>query len=185
MNSTAAHLLVMCNMTKDKYVFNTAQIEEKCYLLLACFAGSKQVHAFCASLADLGIPKISVLESSIVKNYLISVAVQLRMMDDAMKSHGRSHHIPSFCVGVLRNESGQAQDQLDIREACNKIIHAKSIRIFETVEGGAEHLAQTIYLGGTKGDKAWNAEIEIEHFLRAALFVSNRYDEDWEVSAYT
>jgi len=166
---------------RDRYLFDVQQIEEKCYLLLTCFAASEHIHDFSETLADLGIPHLSVFEPRVVTTYLISVAVQLRMIDDAMRSHGRTHHVPDFFVGLL-NEAGQ-EKELDVREACNKIIHARNVKVVEITATGAECLTKTIFLSGTKGSSSWNSEIHIELFLKAALFMANRYDEDWDVSA--
>jgi hypothetical protein len=170
-------------MSRDKYLFDTLEIEKKCYVLLACFAASEQIHSFCETLSDLNIPRISILEPGMVTDILIFVGVQLRMIDDIMKAHGRTHHVPDFNVGLL-NE-GNEQRELDVREACNKIIHARVVDVNELSASGAECLAKTIKLSGTRGGTTWNARIEVGHFIKAALFLVNRYDEDWDVSGYT
>lgn len=171
--------------SRDKYIFDVLEIEETCYLLLACFIASREIHVFCAEEANRDLPLLVVYEPRVIKDYLIYLAIRLRMIDDLMKSYGRDHHLPQHDVGEIENLEDGTRQPASIRDACNKIIHATSIKLEESSKDEFKHLQPMITISGVQHGKAWEASLDVKAFVRAALFMANKYDEDWEVSAYT
>ncbi len=159
-------------MNQNNHAFDTDEIEKKCYLLLSCCLSEKPLTEFCQSLSEHGIPNISFMIQATIKRYLADIAIQVRMIDDLMKSRDKTHHVPEFTVGEI---TSQKNSELTIRESCNKIIHAISIEI----------KANEAVLIGQHYKSEWAVKINIKDFIKAALFVVNRFEEDWDVSAIT
>ena len=76
-------------------------------------------------------------------------------------------------IGVL-----ESTDDLRLRDACNKIIHATDFRpVYDHVDrdepDGKEqrtwHLTGEIELSGTLGKKAWSATLWTQEFVEVAL----------------
>jgi hypothetical protein len=170
------------NESGRKYTFDTLEIERKCYLLLTCFFASREIHEYCAQNAKRNIDFLSVYEPIVIQDLLIFLAIRLRMIDDLMRSHGRKHRLLEHKVGEYYYEKEKRKKPLLIREACNKIIHAKSIVFDELQDGLITHLRPHINLSGTQERKPWVAAINVKPFVAAALFMAVQYDEDWEVS---
>ena len=111
------------------------------------------------------------------------MAIRLRMIDDLMRSHGRKHHLLQHKVGEYYFKKEKRKKPLLIREACNKIIHAKFILFDELQDGLITHLRPYISLSGTQEGKLWVADISVKSFVAGGLFMAVQYDEDLEVSS--
>ena len=61
-----------------------------------------------------------------------------------------------------------------MREACNKIIHAKEIEILLPNK-------PEIVLRGKKGNEFWKANFDILEFTRKAMSFLIVYDEAWDI----
>ena len=108
-------------------------------------------------------------ENQEIHQRLISVAIQLRMIDDILMQNSRTREFAETTVGHL-NETGS----LSLREACNKIIHASEIEILLPAK-------PVIVLHGKKGSEAWKAEFDLLGFVSNAMNLAASYDEDWGI----
>jgi hypothetical protein len=126
-------------------------------------------------------------EEQKIKEYLISIAIKLRMIDDLMKAHNKKNHISNNDdVGFLKSKNGKKKEILSIREACNKIIHAQSLQfVYGKTKDKMSYLKPRIHFTGEKNEKDWKATIDILKFVENAVNISNVYDETWDVSGYT
>ena len=70
----------------------------------------------------------------------------------------------------------------NIREACNKIIHATTLEYVRDSQTRA--LEADIVLRGSDSNDDWEARVHIPSFGEAACEMCRTYDEDWDVSGY-
>ena len=165
----------------DKYIFDTQSIEMDCYSLLAFFFASPSIHSITLKESQSQLHRLPLSERWLIKEFLISIAIKIRMIDDLMSAHGRKSYLPVESVVDIECEGEITHDNL--REACNKIIHATSLN-FQHDSSHDEALIPKMILRGTKGKNKWIARLDIIPFTRAACELCNTYDEDWTVSAY-
>jgi hypothetical protein len=102
-----------------------------------------------------------------VARILLYVAITIRVMDDGMS---RIMDLLVDKCGLLRSDLGKPNHvvDLDIRSACNKIIHARAIDIDEvSLENGATVFRPLIYLIGTSNSGSeWQADLDVIRFCR-------------------
>jgi hypothetical protein len=98
---------------------------------------------------------------------LLSSAVIARVIDD------RENHLKNFdtCCGKLIKNISNPEDISDLclREACNKIIHAKKINYDVEVEihGSTQRCFNPlIYYYGTHGSKKWKAILNVVDYVK-------------------
>lgn len=110
---------------------------------------------------------------------LLQLAVFVRTFDDVMSAGAASER---YAQHAAATDGGDALGHLDgnrlnLREACNKIIHAADVRPVyehtdrEGVPGDAQawHLTGEIELKGSRGTQEWNATLYVEPFLEIVL----------------
>jgi hypothetical protein len=106
-------------------------------------------------------------ERSELSRRLIALAVTVRNMDEGK----RSPNARGAPVGTLIPDENQPNrtEPLNLREACNKIIHAQDVDFFPDIEDVNEDtpLFQTIKLWGSKGGKHWIAKLDLIGFVEA------------------
>jgi hypothetical protein len=120
-----------------------------------------------------------------VSRLLIEAAVTVRMLDDMA-----GHHVVgvNFTVGDV--DEGSGRKPLNLREACNKIVHATNVE-FDLGGGmttfvdkaGDEVMECIVYLRptsvvlrGNRADQPWDAELQVYPFIKAATMVTYRYE---------
>lgn len=106
---------------------------------------------------------------------LIEAAVVLRNLLDGgswpldLIRQVRIDASPQFQVGGIR-EGDREEKTLGFRDACNKVIHAKSVSFgMKESESRLAHLDGTIELHGERRGKAWVANIDVAMFIRMAV----------------
>ena len=152
-----------------KYIFDATSIEKQCYYLSVMAIASQQIREEFPPPQAAEIHIFYAYEDQEIHQTLISVAVQLRMIDDVLMQKRRGREFAEGIVGRL-DEAGI----LSLREACNKIIHAREIEIQLPAK-------PQIVLHGRKGSQAWKAELDILDFVRNAMSLVVAYDEDWDL----
>jgi hypothetical protein len=96
---------------------------------------------------------------------LLQSATILRMLDDESEADAGERN-PFFC-GTLRMDA--EEEELSLREACNKIIHARKISFDRLPNEGQEgHFGPFVYLYGMRGRTAWKATLNIRQYLAYA-----------------
>ena len=149
------------------YTFDTISIEKQCYHLVVMAIASRQLRDDFPPSEDAEIHIFYAYEEQEIHQILISIAVQLRMMDDILKQNSRAREFGETVIGRL-NET----DALSLREACNKVIHAREIEIPLPIK-------PEIVLHGKKGGEVWRAEFKIFDFARSAMNLVAFYDENY------
>lgn len=102
-----------------------------------------------------------------IPQILISIAATIRIkMDDgswAVNKEVVGYVTEGDTIGPWSKGSA-----LDIREACNKIIHATKVHPNPIkTESGVETIGSLITLSGTRNGKPWTAEINLANFCIA------------------
>lgn len=164
----------------DKYVFDAYAIERECYCLLAYFLASPAIHRMAAEKPQKQLRLLPLSERWQIKHTLISIAIKLRMIDDLMQSHGRKNYMPGNPVVHVARDGDEKAD--NIREACNRIIHATSLEYVR--DSHTRALETDIVLRGDGSNGNWEATLHIPLFVEAACQMCLVYDEDWDVSGY-
>ncbi len=166
-------------MGKDKYIFDEMAIGRDCYHLATLFMSSRSIRDMQDANPEAQFHHFSIFERQEIKRLLISISIQLRMIDDLMKNHDRRDYIPATETGMIEYENPIDSKKMSLRDACNKVIHAKSLSIF------TEDDDHRVVLEGDETKKGeWKATIFIIPYLDSALNLIKSYDEDWDVSAY-
>jgi hypothetical protein len=115
-----------------------------------------------------------------ITHALVSSAIALRIWLDQRDSR-EYDNFKTKCGKLYPNWPKQKNkvDNLTLREACNKIVHADDIRFDIVVPDRAHnpdengnYLRPHIYLYGVKGNRRWRAKLSIIEFVRwgAAVF---------------
>ena len=98
---------------------------------------------------------------------LLSSAVIARVMDD---KHKDLHKYDTTCGVLIPNiENPENTQKLDLRDACNKIIHAVTIKYDVEVEVHGmtqRYFNPHIYYYGTLGKKQWKAILNVVDYIK-------------------
>jgi|WetSurMetagenome_2_1015567.scaffolds.fasta_scaffold293562_2 hypothetical protein len=159
---------------KAKYAVGHELFFLHVYRLLCCVLASKQI----VSLEDGSSQRplntfVLAQEQAEISRLLISVASFFRIKsDDGSWMHGFWLHKGFIGVGDLVEDMANpaAVSQLDLREACNKIMHAGTIHFDVEVDAatGAKYLNPLVYLYGKRGKVNWKAILNVVEFCKAA-----------------
>ncbi|UEX76291.1 hypothetical protein [Sediminicurvatus halobius] len=96
---------------------------------------------------------------------LLQSATIIRMLDDESEADSDEKN-PFFC-GFL--QTADKEERLSLREACNKIIHARKINFDQSLEEGTQGcFGPYVYLYGTRSRTDWKATLYIRQFLAYA-----------------
>lgn len=99
---------------------------------------------------------------------LLSSAVIARVIDDR---DGELKNYDTTCGTLIENlEHPDITENLHLREACNKIIHAKTIRYDVEVErhGYDQRLFNPyIYYYGSRNGKKWKATLDVVNYVKS------------------
>ena len=131
--------------------------------LLALFLASKRFADLRTHWPGEGfdpIYKIQEVEEYEITRLLLTLSITARVMDDREK---RVFQTIANC-GQLETDRGT--EILDLREACNKIIHAKRVRLDIEQNGEQPYLNPLIYLYGEHKGKCWRATVDVIAFAK-------------------
>ncbi|MBK7930210.1 MAG: hypothetical protein IPJ98_22875 [Bryobacterales bacterium] len=127
---------------------------EKLYNLLCLFLASSDISELCEG--EIGCAFTALRdehEESQITQLLIECAVLIRLKDDLFEQfHGFPSGAEKDIVGLLWVSSGNPIGQpLNLREACNKLIHSKLINfdINRVEEWHRRYLKPTVYMQGS------------------------------------
>ncbi|MBN3785502.1 hypothetical protein [Burkholderia sp. Ac-20353] len=140
--------------------------------LLAIFLASKEfanrINVAQGHNAELHDPLFNLqeCEEDEISRILLSLAVTARAVDDA---HNRVFDLAAGpCGTLLRNaERPEEAADLELREACNKVIHASHWHFdMEENERGRSYLTPTMYIYGSLGGRNWKAILDVVEFAK-------------------
>mgnify|MGYP001594820400 FL=1 len=137
------------------------------YRLLTIFLASKDFAKLLTNYPGEGYDpfyKIQEVESDEITRLLLSLAITARVIDD--RESRVFELVGSNCGEIQRNIHNPDIEVLDLREACNKIIHAKKVRCDIDEINGQTYLNPFIYLYGKHGANNWKAKLYIINFAK-------------------
>jgi len=159
---------------KEGYRPNTEHAALELHRLLAIFLASPSFAKLRKGNGESweAIDHLQQFEDDEITRILLSAAVTARVLDD--REDGVFGQIAGDC-GILSEAKGGeiTKVPLTLREACNKIIHAKKIRfdVSETDER-QPYLNPTIYLYGTRSNGLeWKATLDVIKFAEEYVSV--------------
>jgi len=146
---------------------NTGNTIVEIHRLLAIFLSSRKFAELCVNYPGKGfdpIYKIQEVEADEITRILLSLAVTARVVDDR---EGKVFELVGSDCGVLQKDMARADcAPLEIREACNKIIHAQKVRFDVEEIGVQKYMNPIIYLYGTLQNKEWRATLDVIKFCK-------------------
>jgi len=152
---------------KSGHFPNTSNTVLELHRLLSIFLASKNFAALRTNFPGEGfdpIFQIQDVEDDEVTRLLLTLAITARVIDD--RQGQILDRVGSNC-GKLEKNIGEPIDEiLSLREACNKIIHAKKIRFDVEVDAGQSYLNPFIYLYGEHNGKNWKATLDVVAFSK-------------------
>lgn len=138
------------------------------YRLVAIFLASKNFAALRTNYPGEGhdaVYKLQECEEDEITRILLMLAITARVIDDR---EGRVYELVGTNCGKLqKNTSRPVEEELTLREACNKIIHAKKVRLdVDEDERGQPYLNPYIHIYGEQGGTEWKATIDVIAFAK-------------------
>ena len=159
---------------RDGYFFDAGSFRLDLYRLITCFYSSV---AFARYGEDIDHDPIRNLqgeyEGNEIVRLLVNISVQARIMDD--RDALLSSRFLLHCGLLVPNLDNPQKDiPLTLREACNKVIHAKKFNwdVEQLKDEGnlpyptTQYLTPRIYLYGLHGKSKWKATLDISKFVK-------------------
>ncbi len=149
------------------YPIAAEAIDQELYRLLCLIAASGAIYEERGTAPALDQLRRT-FEQSEVSLRLISVAVTLRNLLDTSQIGPAHDWLP---VGKLWRTTGEQRVEADLsfREACNKIIHADDVELYDGAAHELPALANRIRLFGSRGPESWVAELDSYEFIKVAF----------------
>lgn len=155
---------------KEGHFPNTSNAVLELHRLLSIFLSSRAFAALRNGYPGEGfdpIYKIQEVEEDEITRLLLNLAITARVIDDRQD---RIFELAGSNCGQLekRQKDGSVLnvEVLNLREACNKIIHAAKVRFDIEEEAGQPYLNPYIYLYGEQNGKSWKAVLDIIAFSK-------------------
>lgn len=147
------------------YPVASEAMDREIYILSALVCASEKLKSLEGEMRGLAWVR-KTFEASELSQRTISLAVILRSHLDSAQLHPNTH------VGSLIPDSETSSNSipLNLREACNKIIHADVVDMYNDnpVSESNGAILNPIILKGSFNGKQWIAEIDILRFLSEA-----------------
>lgn len=166
---------------KHAFTPTQAALREDIHILLATFMASESTARKVASETP-GVMEaigLDVAESASIKRRIASVAIGLRMLSDLVpKAEWKGENL-NGCGTLVRDlEGSMSFDDLTLREACNKVVHATSVELERTPLGPFYgYLEPRCHVRGTdQYGKLWKASISVYDFCKSALVAVDRFN---------
>jgi hypothetical protein len=136
------------------------------FLASKSFAGLIEVGAGHAAELHDPIYKLQQVEEDEIARILLTLAITARVVDDA---NNRALDLVAGSCGTLKANIHNPDEllPLELREACNKLIHAERRRFdVEHTEEGRPYFTPTLYLYGAQGRVQWKATLDVIAFAK-------------------
>lgn len=140
------------------------------YELLSFFLSSQPIAELNDSSND-PLQQLDGLQRDLITKRLIAVAVTIRILDEQMSYV--FDMLTAYCGTITKDltKPGEACG-LGLRDACNKIIHARNVTFDTNVAlTGRTYLYPSLYLEGTEWKKAWTVDLDVVKFCRESASV--------------
>lgn len=154
-----------------------AGLRENIHLLLATFMASEATTRKVAgeSLAVQDAFGLAEAEDAAIRLRLAAVAIGIRMLSDRFTPGTWDDHDLARCGTLRKDREAGGFEDLNLREACNKVVHAKEVTIQRSNVGLSSCLEGAIHLCGIYDRKEWAASLSVYDFCRAALVAVHRF----------
>ena len=158
----------------EGYIPNTQATIFELYRLMAIFFSSKKFAELRTGNGERFDPitKIELGIEDEITRILLAIAITARVIDDRA---GHGFNIADASCGTLvRNTANVQLINLDLREACNKIIHAERVHFdVDETEALQPYLQPFIYLYGHQHNNEWKATIDVIEFAKTYVTCVN------------
>ncbi len=158
---------------REGYIFDINLFRLDLYRLITCFYASVAFAEYGEDLDDDPVRDLqSDFEEGEIVRLLVNVAVTARIMDE--RDDRLSAQFNVTC-GQLINDLDEPDNivELDLREACNKIIHARKFNwdVDQLKEENLPYpttrfLTPRMHLYGERGNQRWKATLDIAEFVK-------------------
>lgn len=162
--------------SKEGHLPNTSNTLLELYRLLTIFLASKNFATLLTNYPGEGFDpfyQLQEVESDEITRLLLSLAITARVVDD--RENRVLELIGSNCGEFQRDIQNSDTEVLDLREACNKIIHAKKIRGDIDEINGQTYLNPFLYLYGEHGSKRWKAKLNVISFAKEYVTLMSNF----------
>ena len=157
--------------------FETPYLDLEIYRLLTILEASPALAGFDGGELDkLKVESLREWEFPEISRIVVSLAAIIR---SSWEAHPVSDRDPFYRPALMRRvgslvpdlENSQEQEPLDFREACNKVIHAKSVEpeTAPAIQGTSPPLTGRLVLYGNYREKEWRADLDLKEYAFSAL----------------
>jgi hypothetical protein len=138
------------------------------YRLLAIFFSSRRFAELRTGTGETFDPiaRLESYEEDEITRILLTASTMARVIDDR---ESRVFDLVSASCGTLTRSLpvGEVSEDLLLRDACNKIIHAQKIRFdVDATDGTQTYLNPVIYLYGRERGADWKATVDVVAFAK-------------------
>ncbi|NSY51417.1 hypothetical protein [Agrobacterium tumefaciens] len=164
---------------RRNYTINSDTVLQDAYRLLNVVLADEAIARLATEDGDVLISLRDQFVENELIHLLIGTAVMNRSQDDHMAGPRNDADEMSFSpvtqsCGRLTNDVGGTREQeidLNLREGCNKIIHAEHITVeTQQIEDTAfPSLPATVILRGRQGRNVWVAHLNVPDYVRATI----------------
>ena len=148
----------------NNYPIASESIDLEIYQLACVFAASNELYKLSNQYSSFK-SLVEIFELSEVSKKLISLAITLRNIIENRQTDTTHKIVGSWIKDIEKTDELKP---LNLREACNKIIHALDVEFFETNQEEMI-LNWKVRLFGSHNKKKWQADIDIKNFLECAF----------------
>lgn len=152
------------------YNFEVEEVRLELYRLLNQFLAQEKLSLLMGSDRWLfhAIQELGHLFTAECQRVLVQAAAVARVKDDnEAESRLKLGNFETTCGILVRDLSKpNTKEPLDLREACNKIIHALRFNFDVEEIDGREVITPTVHLYGKFGRKDWKARLDVIDFIK-------------------
>lgn len=138
------------------------------YRLVAIFLASRNFASLTTSTGERFDPMFTLqgCEEDEFTRLLLTLAITARVLDDR-KGMDPTVRATARCGTLIGNRANPSVKKLTLREACNKIIHAKKIRpVVKENRKRQKYMEPRIHLFGDLNGIEWEATLEVLPFAK-------------------
>lgn len=158
------------------FVVDRLRVQLLAYRLITIILSSKELSKLCLFLDD-ETPSLmkQEFEQNEIEHLLLQIAILVRAADDAARSGQTIGGSWNPKVGkIIQNIKTNKKEDLTLREACNKIIHAQKVSydLNRNSEPRRTYVKPSfMYLYGKKDNKDWKTILDIKKFCIGVFYI--------------
>ena len=148
---------------REGYILNLQTVFLDLYRLLTIFSASKTLSQMADVHGGDAISELMSTEIDEIKRIIVNASVVARIVDER-----KGYIIPKdkFCGELISDVLKPSEIKgLDLREACNKIIHATKFRTDLEKENDKPYMLPKLYFYGNWRELEWKATLNVYEFI--------------------